>query len=79
MDLDWLWDITYGISVLTCRRFTQERNPSRCADRVQNWRGDLQGTRHQDLEHVLKASSAFRFFTGITRGVDGRPMKPDGG
>jgi predicted patatin/cPLA2 family phospholipase len=79
MDLDWLWDITIRDIRLDLPTIYSRRKPFIVVlTDVQTGEAIYKATGNQDLEHVLKASSAVPLFYRDYPRVDGRPMT-DGG
>jgi predicted patatin/cPLA2 family phospholipase len=79
IDLDWLWDITIREIRLDLATIFSKNKPFIVvlAD-VQSGEALYKVTNAQDLEHVLKASSAMPLFCRGYHRVEGRPMT-DGG
>jgi predicted patatin/cPLA2 family phospholipase len=79
MDLDWLWDITIREIRLDLAAIYSKHKPFiTVITDIQTGRAVYKVTSAEDLEHVLKASSAMPvFYRGYPK-VEGRPMT-DGG
>jgi predicted patatin/cPLA2 family phospholipase len=79
MDLDWLWNTTIQEIRLDLKRIYAKRKPFIVAlTDVQTGEAVYKLTSSEDLEHVLKASSAMPLFYRSCPIVDDRPMT-DGG
>jgi predicted patatin/cPLA2 family phospholipase len=79
MDLDWLWDITIREMRLDLQTIYSKRKPFIVVmTDVQTGEAVYNQTRADNLEHLLKASSAMPFFYRDYPQVNGRPMT-DGG
>jgi predicted patatin/cPLA2 family phospholipase len=79
MDLDWLWDTTIREIRLDLQRIYAKRKPFIVVlTDVQTGEAVYKETSDQDLEHILKASSAMPLFYRSHPVVDDRPMT-DGG
>ena len=79
MDLDWLWDTTIREIRLDLQRIYAKRKPFIVVlTDVQTGEAVYKKTSAQDLEHILKASSAMPLFYRSHPLVDDRPMT-DGG
>ena len=79
MDLDWLWDITIREIRLDLSAIYSKQKPFiTVLTDMQTGHAIYKVTSAEDLEHVLKASSAMPFFYRGYPKVEGRPMT-DGG
>lgn len=79
MDLDWLWAATISEVRLDLPTIYAKQKPLvDCLTDVHTGKAVYKQTRAQNLEHVLKASSALPFIYRDFPEVDGRPMA-DGG
>ncbi len=79
MDLDWLWNTTIREIRLDLQMIYTKRKPFIVVlTNVQTGDAAYKCTSHQDLEHVLKASSAMPLFYRSYPIVDAMPMT-DGG